>query len=55
MSKVHLKNLGRLKQLDMCQDTAQYQATSLEHGLDVFEMHHIEASTSFACLIRVTK
>lgn len=54
MSEVHLKKLGKLEQLDMCQEAAQYEATSLEHRLDVFKMH-VKASTCFACLVRVTK
>lgn len=45
MSEVRLKNLGKLEQLGMCREAAQYEATSFEHRLDVFEMHHIEAST----------
>lgn len=51
MSKVHLEKLGSLEQLDMFQEAAQYESTSL----DVFKRHHIEANTCFACLVGATK
>lgn len=55
MSKVHLEKLGSLEQLDMFQEAAQYESTSLEHRLDVFKRHHVEANTCFACLVGATK
>lgn len=52
MSKVHLKDPGwqACRGFGMYGEAAQYEATSLEHRLDVFQIHHIKASTLQASL-----
>lgn len=55
MSKVHLKDIGKHAQ-DSVHVKRQHNMKSLHsNGLDVLEIHHIEASTCFAGLVRIIK